>query len=1098
VIRRSGHLRSTDSSDSSVVSDFAPLGQGVVFAGSAVGGAGLAQRIAAETAGLSSTDTSIVWVAGPVLRALHFNQQGKILRDAAFGLGHLVVRVPAGAGVRFDDERDCYCIDGGQVTVGAADLATHGRVDAPLEIAAANRSDAGSISLRATVSAGLLSASIRYFYANEDKSTAGFQYPLFQMSWAGSVDAEVLIHPECPLDPARNRAIFTSAQAGPSAFFTVAGQRLLLEMIPGKSGTTNQWDPVQKEMYSAPMGEWGLAVGASGASGPIDLMCGLSGLEFAKVEQGSELRFVPGAPAYAPKFLTTSDGSAESLISDCPDSQYPVTTSWAYVSSPIDVPGYFSQPVTSGLFEARQRNQFLNVMQLRSADLPPNVEPVFGSPEASFPMAPYGQVLPSDSAQAALYRRFEVELLSAVRSNAIFAMNWEQPHLGEREAGEGPRGLGNWADATAQAGQWTGLDPGVNSAPSASGPIAVTPQGMYSVFLTDGTWAELNLAKTSQRRVTLQLRSLGARLRAALLTPQLFLVISDKAAFEKACVVDFPALGISGWTFKPALNDWRDDTVLILKFADKSLEELIGDRSLWSTAGSGLNQGAATQTVLKDWIAEAKEHEGQPEFDYFLNTVLKDWNGIIFANVVTPAAQFPSELRALAAGLDLSNLRAHHLGVNLSPLDLRNGDLGMSDSSLFGLIYYQDSQDLVYSGFPYDFKVLSLRVLFANSEISSFSSQIELLVGELFGERSTLLESSHGDNLILNGVMERHGDEQSYSFSMQGTNAFSIESQVLESVTVTRAQFVTLPQAADTTAVTARILMWGNMRFLDDPAFDVFSFGPVESGPAAAGPGSLQFSNMFVSMTYVPTGPSGPAETVFSRIDAEKRWFAFQAGQMVFDLASSLARPLSLYAHFPVQLAGMVQGDASITPASLGFLPVSTPLTSGAFGDIWFALRMSLSLGSQGGLAEQAGFNASLLAAWAPSASEANALVAVQLPGSEGGGKTLSIQGPLKLSAGSIAMMFDAADTAWLMRLNNIALSLFGLKFPPGGNTNLMLFGDPDTKAKSTTLGWYAAYQKVAEKSEKPKTLQAKKAARLALAAPQATAGCGCSETKRG
>jgi hypothetical protein len=185
---------------------------------------------------------------------------------------------------------------------------------------------------------------------------------------------------------------------------------------------------------------------------------------------------------------------------------------------------------------------------------------------------------------------------------------------------------------------------------------------------------------------------------------------------------------------------------------------------------------------------------------------------------------------------------------------------------------------------------------------------------------------------------------------------------------------------------------------------------------------------------------------------------------MVFDPANSTARPQSLYSRFPLQLTGMVQGSAQSMPPSLGYIIVDSPLQTGALGDPWFGLQMSLALGSQGSLAAKAGFAATLLAAWAPSTQAYNAAVGLQLPGSQDGSKSLTIEGPLKLSIGDIGLVYNADDKAYLMRFANIALSFFGLRFPPNGRTNLLLFGDPEPKASNTTLGWYAAYMK-----DKPK-----------------------------
>jgi hypothetical protein len=717
---------------------------------------------------------------------------------------------------------------------------------------------------------------------------------------------------------------------------------------------------------------------------------------------------------------------------------------------------------------------FLDVLQLRTAEFPPSASPVFQAPAPSFPMAPYAGIEARDAQSSDTYRRFEIELLSPTRSNAIFMMNWPSG------LAEGPRGL-----ASAQG------PIGASIPPCMSGPtghLAVTPQGMLATFSSDyQIWQLLTLARMNHGNTKIQLGCLKTQLWAALLTNQLFLVISDPKVLLENAWVNFPALQMGGWSFIVDPTDptnWLENTVLIFKFADKSLEELVDNLALWSAAGSDFNQGPATQGVLQEWIKVARSNAAQPEFSYFLNTVLKNWNGVLFVNCKVPPGSFPKQLEGLAAGIDMANFSAHHLGINVSPVDISRGTIQTKDSALFGLIYYTDSQNLVYKGNPYDFKVLSLRVLFASSDISSFVSQIELLVGELFGERSTLNDSKNGDNIVLNGLWQKHGSEDSYQFIRQGADTFTIESKVLETVLMTKAQFITLDQP-DTTQVVTRFLFWGQLRFRELESLDLFSFGPEQPGGDSRG---LGYSNMFVSMNYEP-GATGATPD---------RQFAFEAGQMVFDLANSSARPQSLYSRFPLQVTGMLQGDESAMPADLGYLAVDSPLISGSLGAPWFGLQMALALGTQGSLAGRAGLTATLLAAWSPSSVAYNVVTAIRLPGSDSGKGALTIEGPLKLTIGQIALLTDQEQSEYLMRFDNIALSFLSVTFPPGGRTNVLLFGDPS--GKSNTLGWYLAYKKddPKKKDGEKKQLNSAGAARRRALPPapenetEQGGGCGC------
>jgi hypothetical protein len=75
----------------------------------------------------------------------------------------------------------------------------------------------------------------------------------------------------------------------------------------------------------------------------------------------------------------------------------------------------------------------------------------------------------------------------------------------------------------------------------------------------------------------------------------------------------------------------------------------------------------------------------------------------------------------------------------------------------------------------------------------------------------------------------------------------------------------------------------------------------------------------------------------------------------------------------------------------------------------------------------------------------------------------------LGIDIGKIEMMLSPADSSYLMRFRNVSLGFLGLKFPPGGRTNVLLFGDPDPQSNSSALGWYAAYKKDAATKDKAK-----------------------------
>ena len=1095
-------------------------------------------------AALDAMGAGFAWVertpTGHNIHALPLDSSDRVAGIASLYLAGPSLTIPAGRACRLSGTR--ATIDGVTLHLAGAEL--------PVAITIAT--DTGWISFDAAVPPDILALSLRYFFPQNGPTGVGaLRYPVVDGS-TGTISVTGAFNPARPLDAAAGLTITGGAAVYRTNFRTNIGHTITLAQIDGKSKIGYQWDPQARSFYPVPDGDWQLGVeGRAISAADIDLLLGLSGVEFGRIGNSSTLRFVTGGPAYAPGFSADALSGEKSMTSICPGSTYPVTTSWVYpiVSGPGPTSGlprgYYSQPQTAGLYTPGASGTFLNVLSPPVGKFPPPADKqaggaagVLGAPATSFPAVPYGGVTPSSGAEPlATYGRFETEILTPTRFQAIAEINTNAGLLG-----------------LAAVGQTMPIGP-----TGPTGPVvhAVTSKGLLSDFAADLTaWERLVLARQSSGAGTqeLVLTEIDAALRTAMLGSQLFLVISDPDALQRHAsvpylvstevVVYFGTLGppeqvmrgllalrangtyagrsyfepdarialgadydrpskvgslswgqlllreaalakltVNGWTFDVSPMRWTDasgseQTILILKSAERDLASLVEDLAAWTLPTTFNKDPAATQTRLRRIIANAKQDlaKGAQEFAYFVNTVVGGgatgsdtpaWNGVLFLNVFVPKNAFPPELEGLAAGIAAPDFRAHHFGVDVSPFEVRQGRILLRNSALFALIYYLDPADLVFTGAPYDYKVLSLKILFANSEIASFASQIELLIAQLFGESATLLDSQRGNNIILNGSWQKHGKTDSYSFTQEGASVFRMTSQVLDTIVTNKAQFITeTPKPGESSKVTSRFLLWGSLQFKALAGFDVFSFGP-----GSAGAGELVFANMYVAMHFDRNSPT-------------ERLFSFEAGQMLFDASASKARPESLARRFPLSVSRMLQnvpqtiagptgGTAppppakTATPAELGYIGVKTPLVAGPLGTEWYGLDMNLSLGSRGALAGQAAIHASLLAAWAPSANNYNVAVGLRLPGSDG--RSIRIAGPLSLDIGAIEMMLTEPDNGYLMRFRNIALGFLGLKFPPGGRTNVLLFGDPNPESNNSALGWYAAYKKDEEKKDDKK-----------------------------
>lgn len=930
--------------------------------------------------------------------------------------------------------------------------------DAPLAIrfdALAAGCATTALTLRGGGDLTALDAGLRVFVTDDDlpqlpDRLASLRFPVFG---AGQPPLPVTLSadPLRPLDPGRTflGLVPDGAPVGPalpSCFVTANGLRTtltplartgapaakLVGAVRALSAPSAAVDPLSF-VPSGPFALTVLAPDGRPASGPQQLLCGLSGIETIELEPGAELWFTPGGAARA------GDRGLDAAA----------TTSYAslFAAGGAAGPVYRAQPDGAPLFGLTGRTGFLGYSPLAGTVLP--AAPADGTLPPGYPLMPFTGIDPA--APKAPFERVEQLAVAPTRRRLI-------------------GGIGNPATLP--------LTPGGDP------PIAgLTPQGLLA-GIVGGAVTQLTLIR-SHRGADLHLLQLDAvsdALATALQSSQLMLVCSEPATLQQKGApkvdgsVSIPADDDASewWTFDAWPSaPWGDSsTLLVIKAAGKTLRELASDTSTW-VQGGDFNPGSGgvsrAQQILLDTIDEATSRaRADPEFAPF--AALADdaaWQGILLLNCPVPPGQLPAQLSGLAAGIDASRFKAHHLGLTVTPAAATTA-IEQRDSSLFGLVFYESRTTAAGAQGPYAFNVRTLKVRFESSVVATFSSQIELLVDQLFGEPATLLDPSFraapANVLLLDGVYQRQGADSGYAFSTTQRNVFSIASGVLDTVEVASAQFVTVtsptPPNDPAARGRSRFVLNGALRFEQGP-FDLFSFGPPTgaSDGARLSPQRLFCSDLGIVLDYVAGDRSRDA-------------YRFDATALALDAAQSPPRPASFFAGFPLTLSGFLhvppaprpadgsrdRPPAPATPASLGFLGVQAPLPSGALRAPWFGIVADLGLGTAGALAAEAGFKASLLAAWSPGTpTSPNCAVALKLPGTGGDARLLSLEGVLKLKVGDLQLAQDG--TTYVLALQRIALSVLMLSFPSGGQIDALLFADP-TGRDHTTLGWYAGYAK--------------------------------------
>ncbi|MEP7341100.1 MAG: hypothetical protein ABI977_25445 [Acidobacteriota bacterium] len=952
-----------------------------------------------------------------------------------------------------------------------------------------------------------LGTGLRYFASdlNPDDPPGlikALPYPIFALAGTDTLPLFGVADPLDPLNAARTfflfgsdgtplttpvQSYFRSTLNVPVTLTPQSSARLLFAIDVIAKTENGQPDPTNP-YYLTPAGDFALAINNSGGqSGSFAnyLMCGYSGVEYFDVPSGStRITFQPGKPAFS-----QANVSATTLLPVYSGLTGQGMTSWAYLDGGES---YYAQPDSSVLHQPNARSSpFLSYLPALSGQLlTPN------GVQQSFPLAPYAGVQPAAGLN---YADFETQVLNPSRRNQVYEIN---PNYGTSNtppqataSGTTMQGgmlqleSGDWevltlaqtpdaAPATTTSKlQLSNVQGALRAAMQTNQMFMVVSSGskllenaaIPNYRLTIQSWTDLEQSQNPvvPSAILTKLKPLEGQLFTSLSAYQSALqntLGSDYATYANVLVQVGASFGVTiqSWWFDFSPYFWQEfNTLVIFKFINSPFIDLVNDTGSWTRAADLNDDPSSTQQSLLAFIKDAQQST-DPNLDYFRQTVLGDpsWNGVLVLRCRVPLSSLPAEIEGLAAGIDPSQFYAHHIGITVTPVVAgANQTLTVQNSTLFGLINYNDPTDLSSTTADYQYKVLNLAVLFVNSEINNFSSVIELLVNRLFAEPATLQGSAIGNNLKLTGVYQKHGDSGSYVFQNQDNNVFQITSQVLNQVVINEAQFITVvPPGGEQIGqnVQTRFSFTGYLTFQALPGFDIFSFGTTGNEST----GGLVYSALSVDLSFPPDNPS-------------YQTFSFDAQRIAFNTALSVARPDSLYPRFPLKLTGLVQAKQGQTPATLNYMPVDSPLTGSLLSGTWFGLVFDLNLGSLGALAGQLGFVASLLLSWQPNTKKYTVYVGLQIPGATGGKREISLEGVIKLVFGDVRFVV-AGQGAYILQLRNIALSLLSISFPPG-QTDLLLFGDPTGKDNST-LGWYAAYLKAnqgggSKSKESPKLL---------------------------
>ncbi len=1014
-----------------------------------------------------------------------------VARQALFNIGNYTVAIQPGAAMTLDEDFNCaiaFAVD--QVSF----LGPNGvypaqgySVSIPLWGTAT-----GAFHLYLTLAdddLSKLAVMLRYATTAATSELNSFDevetldMPVLSLATGATMAMKLSFDPLNPLNPERSHLSFfpyddTTPPALNSAFVTTLGIGAILtpayipeplrpaRLVFNRTPTTYAPGGESSDFayHLTPDGAFTLTVADPPAGKTAShLLCGLSGVESIRFNQGDIMMFYSGQPAGID--VTAIPGSSDISLRLSESSPY--TTAWAMIlpgnAANPSVRTYYSEPDRSPFFihKAGKHPSELKYYPISLITLPDT--PSSNSTPYCFPIAPYRAMVQAAfgfSSKPQNVEAFEFQLLNPTRQNIIERMP----------------------------------QPSTSTASNAS-VYALTPQGYQATFV-NGVWTGIRIAQMPSAQISIGFQSadsatpLPAPLQNAFLTNQQFLVITEASNLDKTFSAD---ITMDGWPFtldfakNTAVGDYRN--VLIFKSGNGTVRQMARQPELWTQYASFNNStGDPDGTFLSNWLVNYLEDaitlydggNGVESLGQFCSLIDDPhWNGFLALKVDVQTRHLPLELEALLVGIDRSLFYAHHLGNRINHVKPVAGAAYQLNSSIFGLVHYMDPNlgaeannlpAYISSPLDYRFKVLTLEAVFENAVLVHFSSKTMLLLNKLFGDtvqRTSADGNKQGaNNLVLIGSYHDSDGVPSYTFQTAkgAATAFYPASDAFACNRITRANMVvTKTGAKPITTYLAQFNLMGNFEFLADPVFDLLSYQ------------YLPYRGLSVKMKFSSAG-----DNPLYSFDSTGLILALNPSE-VFDPAAvappnptiSLVRQGSLLAQFPLKLKSLVNGSADRLPKHKGYRHLETQFPSGISlpspSGAWYALEFDMNLGGQGALGANNGLSASLLLAWMPGGSgyEANASPQFRLSGPDGVSLGFDLEGVIKFGAKDIVLNKidssgkNASPDEFILVFESIALTVLSLSFPPEGTTNIALFGDFSATAGSVvnpTLGWFGGY----------------------------------------
>lgn len=754
----------------------------------------------------------------------------------------------------------------------------------------------------------------------------------------------------------------------PSYFRTTAGYSVdLLANVPAKGrfylrprpNLNNEITDLPEIYYLAPSG--GFEVNAGG---PLDdnhmtaLLAGSSGTEYLRLRPrngtaGDLLTFELDRSAYAETFGDLGVGGGALLT---PGYQ----TSWATIEGVGDPADryYFAQPPDAPLFQANGIFSGTSYLDFSEISIAPIRTAFPLTPVAGVNIEPHANGIDVDT-----YETFEREVLIPVRDETIKRAS---PTLLPASPARSLRKL--LANGTETEKR-------------------TTPQGLVvDVNIADSRYTRLLLG--SLDGVELAIDEPTVALQQALASPKVFLVISH---LESVGAFTDNTVSMSAWNFVADVAEAATDTsrsVMVMKFADGTpIKDFLADTSRWTDPDSFSASSSAMSTKLQAIVAgmraTANNASTDPDIKKYVTAFLRDvidepnWSGtLVFDVSLGDPNEMPREIRGLLPGMVVTKpgvtgydgnsytaptnkidpaFQAHHLRVDIAKVnqDSSSGEiLGIHNSSMSAMINYvnqngevngvtrwKDSSTTevapVAEVSDYSYRVKFMRVVFENSFIGSFTSEVTLRFHQLFKE-APLVGSCDGktsvNSITLSGLLQQIDGIPTYVFrfgcvdplknnfivckdaglgDVSAWMKFPDVSPVISAIESTRVDYNMLQISMETGGSNiAEFVLAGYMSTRELDGRDFFSYDRVG------------FGKLSLVMNYNSVDPETVTDDPAKPEDMGNPFWIFTPNTMKFDSVRGAARDGSIVKKAPLAIKGIAESVSTFSAADVGVFPI--------------------------------------------------------------------------------------------------------------------------------------------------------------------------------